>query len=86
MKLWGEARVVENDAALTARLMPTGYKARPSQVILFRVNAWDANCRQHIPQRFEAPEVAAAIEARDHRIAKLEAQVAQLKAEITDQA
>ena len=54
IKLWGEARVVEGDAELTARLMPEGYKARAEQVI-FTVAAWDANCPQHIPQRFEAP-------------------------------
>jgi predicted pyridoxine 5'-phosphate oxidase superfamily flavin-nucleotide-binding protein len=58
VKLWGVARVVEDDAALTARLMPAGYRARPSQVILFSVTAWDANCPQHIPQRFEAADVA----------------------------
>ena len=36
------------------KLMPKGYKARPEQAILFTVSAWDANCPQHIPQRFEA--------------------------------
>src|SRR5947207_5905588 len=54
VKIWGEARVVEGDAELTASLMPEGYKARAEQVILFKVFAWDANCPQHIPQRFEA--------------------------------
>src|SRR5207245_544435 len=34
IKLWGEARVVEGDAKLTAQLMPSGYKAQPEQVIL----------------------------------------------------
>ena len=29
IKIWGEARVVEGDAELVARLMPEGYKARP---------------------------------------------------------
>src|SRR5205814_7818353 len=28
VKIWGEARVVEGDAALTDRLMPKGYEAR----------------------------------------------------------
>ena len=41
IKIWGEARVVEGDAELIARLMPDGYKARPEQVILFTVSAWD---------------------------------------------
>jgi predicted pyridoxine 5'-phosphate oxidase superfamily flavin-nucleotide-binding protein len=54
VKIWGEARVIEDDPELMGRLMPKGYKARPSQVILLKINAWDANCPQHIPQRFEA--------------------------------
>ena len=44
MKLWGRARVVEDDAALLARLWPEGYEARPEQIILFEVEAWDTNC------------------------------------------
>jgi len=68
IKIWGEARVVEGDDALMARLMPEGYAARPEQVILFTVTAWDANCPQHIPVRFEAADVAAALDARDARI------------------
>jgi predicted pyridoxine 5'-phosphate oxidase superfamily flavin-nucleotide-binding protein len=81
IKIWGEARVVENDAELLAKLMPAGYKARPDQVILFTVSAWDANCPQHIPQRFEAAHVAAALAERDARIAALEAEVARLREE-----
>jgi uncharacterized protein len=79
VKIWGEARVVENDDALTARLMPPGYKARPEQVILFTVSAWDTNCHQHIPQRFEAADVAAALAERDGRIAELEAEIKRLR-------
>jgi uncharacterized protein len=78
VKIWGEARVVEGDAALMARLMPQGYKARSEQAILFAVSAWDTNCPQHIPQRFDAPDVAAALAERDARIAALEAEVARL--------
>lgn len=79
IKIWGEARIVEDDAALTARLMPQGYKSRPEQVIVFTVSAWDANCPQHIPQRFEAADVAAALAERDQRIEDLQAQIAQLR-------
>src|SRR4030095_9812616 len=32
VKVWGEARVVEGDAELTAKLMPSNYRARPEQV------------------------------------------------------
>jgi predicted pyridoxine 5'-phosphate oxidase superfamily flavin-nucleotide-binding protein len=80
VKIWGEAHVVEEDPELTARLMPGNYKARASQVILVTINAWDANCPQHIPQRFDAADVAAAIEERDQRIAALEAELAKLRA------
>lgn len=79
VKLWGEARVVEDDPELTHRLMSVDYKARASQVILFKIKEWDANCPQHIPQRFEAAEVAAAISERDLRIAALEAELATLR-------
>jgi predicted pyridoxine 5'-phosphate oxidase superfamily flavin-nucleotide-binding protein len=80
IKLWGEARVVEGDAELTARLMPQGYKARAEQVVLFTVVAWDVNCPQHIPQRFDAADVAAALAGRDQRIAMLEAEIDRLRA------
>ena len=83
IKIWGEARVVEGDEALIARLMPQGYKARPEQVILFTVTAWDANCPQHIPVRFEAADVTAALDARDARIQALELEVQQLRAQKT---
>lgn len=79
IKIWGTARVVEGDAELTLDLMPEAYRARPEQVILFTVSAWDANCPQHIPQRFEAADVAKALADRDARIATLEAEVAFLK-------
>jgi uncharacterized protein len=81
VKLWGEARVVEDDPALLQSLMPKGYKARPEQVVLFRIAAWDTNCPQHIPQKFDAADVAAALASRDARIAELEAELAALKGE-----
>jgi hypothetical protein len=79
VKIWGEARVVDDDPALLASLMPRGYKARPEQVIVFKISAWDTNCPQHIPQKFDAADVAAALAARDGRIAELEAELAALK-------
>jgi predicted pyridoxine 5'-phosphate oxidase superfamily flavin-nucleotide-binding protein len=80
-KIWGEARVIEGDSELIRRLQPAGYTARPEQVILFTVAAWDANCPQHIPQRFDAADVAAALAEREKRIADLEAEIARLRAE-----
>ena len=79
VKLWGTARVVEDDPALMRSLMPQGYRAKPEQVILFTIAAWDTNCPQHIPQKFDAADVAAVLAARDARIAELEAELATLK-------
>lgn len=79
VKIWGEAHVVEGDADLIMKLMPQGYKARPERVILLAVAAWDTNCSQHIPQRFEAATLA----ARDRRIAELEAELARLRTRVS---
>src|SRR6202795_1800309 len=81
VKIWGEARVVDDDAALLKSLMPAGYKARPEQAVVFKIAAWDTNCPQHIPQKFDAADVAAALASRDARIAELEAELAALKGE-----
>ncbi len=79
VKIWGEARVVDDDPALLESLMPQGYKAPPEQVVMFRISAWDTNCPQHIPQKFDAAGVAAALALREARIAELEAELATLK-------
>lgn len=81
VKIWGEARVVENDAELLAKLMPQAYEARAEQAIVLTVSAWDANCPRHIPQRFEAAEVAAALAERDRRIDALEVELRRLQVE-----
>ena len=80
VKIWGEARVVEDDSVLLEELMPANQPSRSERVILFKVTAWDANCPKHIPQRFEAADVARTLDERDRRIAELEKEVARLKA------
>jgi len=73
VKLWGRARVVEGDDHLTGLLMPKGTDARPEQVILFEIEAWDTNCPQHIPRKIDAAEAEATIAQLNARIAALEA-------------
>jgi len=85
VKIWGEARVVDDDPALLQSLMPQGYKARPEQVVLFKIAAWDTNCPQHIPQKFDAADVAAALAARDARITGLEAELTALKGQLASE-
>jgi len=76
IKIWGRARVVDDDPALLARLMPEGYRARPEQVLLFTVEAWDVNCPQHIPRKLDEADVVAVVGRLQARIAELEAQLA----------
>jgi uncharacterized protein len=80
IKIWGSARVVEDDPQLVQSLMPEGYKARPEQVFILTVSAWDSNCPQHIPQRFEAADVSAALAERDRRIEELTRRLKDLEA------
>lgn len=80
IKLWGHARVVENDAALIEKLFDKGYKAKPERVILFTIEAWDVNCSQHIVTRFTEAELEQAFAAVQTKIAELEAENARLRA------
>ena len=80
IKVWGRARVVENDAALLEQLIDPGYRARPERAILFMVEAWDVNCTQHITARFTENEIADATVVLRERIAALEAENARLRA------
>jgi uncharacterized protein len=80
IKLWGRARVVENDAALVDKLFDRGYKARPERAILFTIEAWDANCSSHIVARFTEAELEEAFKTVHAKIAALEAENARLRA------
>ena len=80
IKLWGRARVVENDAALIERLFDAGYKARPERAILFTIEAWDVNCSQHIAARFTEAELEEAFAAVREKVSALEAENARLRA------
>ena len=79
IKIWGDAKAIEGDAELIAKLMPSDYQAKPEQVIVFKVSAWDSNCPQHIPVRFDAVRVKEALDAKDQHIRSLEAEIARLR-------
>lgn len=79
VKIWGTARVVEDDDELLARLRPARGNIRVERVIVFEVKAWDRNCRQHIPVLFSEDDVQAAVAPLHERIATLEAEIAKLK-------
>jgi predicted pyridoxine 5'-phosphate oxidase superfamily flavin-nucleotide-binding protein len=78
VKIWGHAKVIEDTEAV-AKLMPADYKARPEQAIVFTVEAWDTNCPQHIPQKFDAADVAVTVHKLQARVAELEAENEELR-------
>jgi predicted pyridoxine 5'-phosphate oxidase superfamily flavin-nucleotide-binding protein len=76
VKLWGNARVVEDDPALLERLGDPDYPGEGERAIVFTIEAWDINCPQHIHKRYPERQVHALVEELQNRIAQLEAQLA----------
>jgi uncharacterized protein len=86
VKIWGRARVIDDDPELLARLADPAYRGRPERVIAFTVEAWDTNCQSHITARFSEDEIREATVIMRERIATLEAEVAELRARMAQAA
>ncbi|WNZ53680.1 pyridoxamine 5'-phosphate oxidase family protein (plasmid) [Microbulbifer sp. MKSA007] len=84
IKIWGTAKVIEDDPELIEQLMQYDqpYRAAPEQAIIFTIDAWDANCPQHIPVRVDAEWVRSALEEKEQKIAELEAQIQKLQSTV----
>jgi uncharacterized protein len=80
VKLWGKATMVDGDVELESRLRDSDYLGKAERVILFKVEAWDVNCSQHIHPRFSQRQITPLVEQLQARIAELEAEVESLKA------
>jgi uncharacterized protein len=78
IKLWGTAKIVEDDEKLLTSLSSPSYAAAPERAIVFGLEAWDRNCAQHIPRLLPYEDVADAINQLQRRIAALEAENARL--------
>ncbi|HBT40570.1 MAG TPA: pyridoxamine 5'-phosphate oxidase [Rhodospirillaceae bacterium] len=77
IKIWGTARMVEDDAELIRRLTDADYaEGTPERAVLFEITAWDVNCPQHITPRFTEADVARAVQPLYDRIRELEAELA----------
>ncbi|HEY6834628.1 MAG TPA: pyridoxamine 5'-phosphate oxidase family protein [Pseudolabrys sp.] len=80
IKLWGRARVIEDDPALVERLFDAGYRAKPERAILFTIEAWDVNCSQHIVTRFTEADLEQAFADVRNKVAALQEENARLRA------
>ncbi|WP_020467909.1 pyridoxamine 5'-phosphate oxidase family protein [Zavarzinella formosa] len=80
VKLWGTAKVVEDDPALLERLRDPEYPGKVERAIVFTIEAWDINCQQHIHKRFSQRQIAPVIANLKAKIADLEEQLREAKA------
>lgn len=76
VKIWGSARIIENDDALLAQLRPAEGNAIAERIILFTIEAWDRNCPQHIPQLIPIEDAEAVVRQLRQRIEELESELA----------
>ncbi len=72
IKIWDMAEVIYNDKELLDSLSDPSYKAKIERAIIFRVEAWDANCSQHIQQRFTQEDIKAITDPLHKKIKDLE--------------
>jgi predicted pyridoxine 5'-phosphate oxidase superfamily flavin-nucleotide-binding protein len=79
VKLWGTARMIENDPNLLERLRDPTYPGQVERAILFTIETWDINCPQHIHKRFSQRQIAPVIEELQDRVRQLEEELAQVR-------
>jgi len=57
IKIWGTAKVVEDDPELLEKVTCPTYKSKPERAFVIDVKAWDGNCPQFIVPRFTEVEL-----------------------------
>ena len=80
IKIWGEARMVEGDEDLLARLADPAYRGKVERALVFDVKAWDVNCPQHITPRHDEATLQSVNARLLERLSALEAENAELRA------
>jgi uncharacterized protein len=81
LKMLAHMRIADLAAEpeLIAAVVVPGYKAVVERAMVFRIEAFEWNCPQHITPRFTMQDIDAAVGAMRARIAKLEAELAAAK-------
>ena len=67
LKIWGRARIIDDDSALFRRTNDPDYPAEVERVIRIDIKAWDFNCHQHFPKLYRARLAAAQYNERNAR-------------------
>lgn len=81
LKLFGRLSFADagDEPDLAARLSMPGYRAKADRAAVLRVEGFDWNCPQHIPQRFTLDELSDALAPLRARMAALEEENRALK-------
>lgn len=84
LKIYAKASIIEleSEPNLFQLLDLDNYKFQPERMIVFEIEAFDWNCPQHITSRYTLAEVEEFLTPQKEYIAKLEAEIKQLKAQI----
>lgn len=86
VKLWGTARVIDDDPELLNRLRDPQCPGRVERAILFTLEAWDINCPQHIHKRFTERQVSPIVDKLKSRVHELEVELSRLRQQVRDNA
>ncbi len=87
LKIWGRARLIDitEDPDFVQRLRRPGYRAVPERAVVIRIEAYDWNCPQHIPQRVTLEEMESYLAPFYERIDRLARENRELKAALGGQ-
>ncbi|MDC8103393.1 pyridoxamine 5'-phosphate oxidase family protein [Chryseobacterium sp. PTM-20240506] len=81
LKIYAKAEVIEieDDPALFKELKPNDYKFKPERMLIFRIEAYDWNCPQHIIPRYTESEITEILGPKLEYIEKLEEELSTLR-------
>lgn len=79
LKIFAHAEL-STDPEILAKVAVPGYRAKVERALVFRLDAFDWNCPQHITPRFTMADIEEGVSALQQRIAVLEAENAALRA------
>jgi predicted pyridoxine 5'-phosphate oxidase superfamily flavin-nucleotide-binding protein len=81
LKIFAHAKVksVADNPELAAKVAMPGYRGKVERIFVLDLDAFDWNCPQHIPRRFDEADVARAVGSLQKRIEELETENKKLR-------
>jgi hypothetical protein len=86
LKILAKAEIVEltDDPVLYDLLELDDYKFKPERMMVFKIEAYDWNCPQHITPRYTVEDIEEAFAGQRDHVEKLEAEIKELKLKLKD--